>query len=126
MMLPMVNQIETSPLNTKNNLISYCNSNSIQVMVYSPLRNLQITKNLDYLNYLGYLAAKYGKTIQQIVLIFDIQRGLIPIPKSKHTTRINENINVFDIQLLPEEMDIMLNYNINLQTLPESKACPGF
>ena len=122
---PMVNQFESSPVNTKVSLVNYCNENNIRVMIYSPLKNLKRPAHPRYQEYLNVLATKYGKTISQIVLRFDVQRGLVPIPKSTRKERIEENYNIFDFQLTEEEMSGLLNLNENRQYMPESKSCPG-
>ncbi|MBR2261333.1 MAG: aldo/keto reductase [Paludibacteraceae bacterium] len=123
--LPMVNQFETSPINTRENTVKYCNENGIKVMVYSPLMSLKRIEKREYQEYLKILSQKYKKNTAQIVLRFDIQRGLIPIPKSSHQERLMTNISVFDFVLDSSEMDMLYGFNENYQYLPESKSCPG-
>lgn len=123
--LPMVNQIETSPLNTKEAVINYCNQHEIHVMVYSPLMSLKRKEKCSYLSYIQNLASKYAITTAQVVLRYNIQRGLIPIPKSTNAFRIKSNYSVFQFELSQEEMNILSSFNENLQSIPESKACPG-
>lgn len=124
--MPMVNQFETSPLNTKEGLLSYCDENKVQVMVYSPLMTLRMLDNYGgYASLLNEICLKYKKTVAQIVLRYDVQRGLIPIPKSSSRERLQQNIDIFDFGLSAEEMKMLSACNINLQTLPESKSCPG-
>lgn len=53
------------------------------------------------------LAAKYGKTAAQILLRRLIQDGVTAIPKSVHTERIKENIDIFDFELTAEEMSAL-------------------
>ena len=124
---PMVNQIETSPLNTKNDLVSYCQEKGVLIMVYSPLMSLRIGDNFrgGYSSFLNKIAHTHHKTISQILLRFDVQRGLIPIPKSSSLARIQENIDIFDFELTDSEMTQIIDMNVNMQTLPESKSCPG-
>lgn len=122
---PMVNQIETSPLNTKLSIIEYCDANNIKVMVYSPLMSLRHLEHFEYQKYIGLLAEKYKCSNAQINLRFDIQRGLIPIPKSSNYNRLQKNISVFDFCLTNDEMRNLFAFNVDLQTLPESRACPG-
>ena len=50
------------------------------------------------------IAGKYGKTVAQIILKWDIQRGIVTIPKSVHSERIDANIDVFDFQLSEDDM----------------------
>lgn len=123
--LPMVNQFETSPLNTKAPIVDYCNANDIKVMVYSPLMSLRMKHMTGYQEYLKLLAQKYSKNAAQINLRFDVQRGLIPIPKSSNPARLKSNISVFDFELTTEEMKTLSSFNVDLQTLPESRSCPG-
>lgn len=123
---PMVNQFETSPLNTKELLINYCKENSIEIMVYSPLMSMRYLKeNKKYDAILMNLSKKYKKNYAQIILKFDTERGLIPIPKSVNPFRLKENISLDDFSLTQEDFNLLKSCNINLQTLPESKSCPG-
>lgn len=123
--LPMVNQFETSPINTKTSLVDYCDNHDVKVMVYSPLMSLRRKEMKTYQAYIATLAEKYRRNTAQINLRFDIQRGLIPIPKSSHVERLKANIAVFDFSLSREEMEKLFSFNVDFQTLPESKACPG-
>ena len=53
---------------------------------------------------LGSLAKKYGKSPAQIILSWEIQRGLVAIPRSSKKEHMAENINIFDFELTPEDM----------------------
>lgn len=122
---PMVNQFESSPLNTKQPLADYCKMNRVHVMIYSPLMNLRLKSSATYNEYLAALAGKYHKTKAQIILRFDVQRDFTPIPKSAHQERLQSNIDLFDFELTDEEMQCLFRFNEDRQTLPESKSCPG-
>ena len=122
---PHVNQVETSPLNTKEDLLEYCNNNKVRSMVYSPLKSLSFHINEKYDKYVDHLAKKYNKTKEQIVLKFHIQRGTVPIPKSTHASRLNANYNIFDFEISNQEMNTLLSFNMNYQFLAESMRCPG-
>lgn len=122
---PMVNQFESSPINTKVGLIDYCKENNVQVMTYSPLMSLRLEKSNAYYDYLKILAKKYDKTVSQIVLRYNIEMGLIPIPKSSNKERLQMNIDIFDFKLENAELLKLISFNENKQYLPESKSCPG-
>lgn len=122
--MPMVNQIECSPLNTKSSLIKYCTDHQIKVMVYSPLMNLRCESMKNNLK-VKQMSLRYEKSIAQIILRWDVQQGLIPIPKSSNVKRLKSNIEIFDFELTTEDFEILNQLNENFQYMPESCACPG-
>ena len=64
------------------------------------------------------VAKKYGnKTPAQILIRWSLQHGLVVIPKSIHEDRIQENSQVFDFQIRPEDMKLLDSLNENLQTV---------
>ena len=111
---PMVNQVEFHPLLTQEPLRAYCRENKIQLEAWSPL----MQGNLD-LPVLQEIAEKYGKTAAQIVLRWDLQHGVITIPKSTHEERIKENANIFDFSLTQDEMDRITGLNQNRRFGPD-------
>ena len=123
--IPMVNQIQVSPLNTRKDLLKFCNQHHIIVEAYSPLQCLR-HKNIIQSNVLHNLSNKYKKSIAQIILRWHIQQNIIPIPKSGNSDRQQQNINIFDFSLSKEDMSLIDNMNINYQDLPESHYCPGY
>lgn len=62
------------------------------------------------------LARKYGKTTPQILLRWNVQQGIIPIPKSKTPARLAENIAVFDFAPEGEDMAALNGMNQNCRT----------
>ena len=121
---PMVNQFEHHPLNTKKHLVDYCRNTGIQVEAYSPL----LVMNPNFVNSKVFmaLADKYGKSIPQIILRWDVQLGIIPIPKSGNPGRLKENISVFDFELTDAEMEMIDALNQDFKLIPESVYCPGY
>lgn len=122
---PMINQFETSPINTKSSLVDYCNNHNVKVMIYSPLMSLHRNYLSEYQDYLKELGNKYAKQTAQIILRFDIQRGMIPIPKSSNASRLLSNIDLFDFSLTENEMKELTSFNMDLAYMPESRYCPG-
>lgn len=111
--LPSVNQIESHPYLTNQELINLCHSKGMAVEVWSPLGGIK--ENVLENAVLRELAAKYGKTPAQIVLRWDIQRNVIVIPKSVHQERIVSNQEVFDFELSEEDMTAISGLNRNLR-----------
>jgi len=106
---PMVNQVEFHPYLLQRDLLDYCQRNKIQLEAWSPLmrgRVLNISQIVD-------IANKYKKTPAQIVLRWDLQHGVVTIPKSVHKERIKENADIFDFELTEEEMKIIDNLDQN-------------
>ena len=110
--MPMVNQIEIHPQSSKNDMLSYCEENNIQLVAWSPIMRGKLFSNELMIG----LAEKYKKTIAQIILRWHMQRGVIPIPKSSNEERIKENLSIFDFELSNDDMMIidLLNEGDNL------------
>jgi diketogulonate reductase-like aldo/keto reductase len=121
---PMANQFEHHPLNTEKGLIRFCKTNDIQVEAYSPL--LVMNRKLMLNQILIDLAEKYGKSIPQIILRWNVQQGIMPIPKSGNPDRLKENINIFDFLLKDSELADIDSINENYKSIPESLYCPGY
>lgn len=96
---PMVNQVECHPLLSQEPLRSHCLRLGIQMQAWSPL----MRGHLEH-PWLADLAGKYGRTPAQIVLRWDLQNGVVTIPKSVRAERIFENARVFDFALSEEDM----------------------
>ncbi|MBT8184666.1 MAG: aldo/keto reductase [Eudoraea sp.] len=98
--VPMVNQMEFHPYLVQKDLLDYCNSKGIQYEAWSPLMQGKIFK----IDIFKELSEKYGKTIAQVVLRWDLQNGVVTIPKSSKKNRIIENADVFDFEITAEDM----------------------
>ena len=62
------------------------------------------------------IASRYAKSPAQLLLRWNIQQGIIPIPKTKNSSRLIENISVFDFQIEPEDMAKLNAMNENIRT----------
>lgn len=97
--VPVVNQVELHPLLAQSQVRAYCAEHDIRVEAWSPL----MQGHLD-IPVLAEIAARHGKTPAQVVLRWDIQHGIITIPKSVHPERIRENAAIFDFELSAQEV----------------------
>ena len=100
---PMVNQIEVHPGWPQTEAIRYCQRNDILVEAWAPLGEAAALSN----PVLAKIAAKHDHTPAQVCLRWEIQQGILPLPKSVHKERMAENTKLFDFELTEDEMDII-------------------
>jgi methylglyoxal/glyoxal reductase len=112
---PMVNQVEYHPMLTQEEVKAFCDNNGIQFEAWSPLMQGQL---FDH-PLLKELASKYNKTVAQIILRWDLQNGVVTIPKSTKEHRIIENSNLFDFELTKEDMGKISSLNENDRVGPD-------
>lgn len=101
--VPMVNQMEFHPYLVQQELVDFCNEKGIQYEAWSPLMQGHIF-DVDIMKD---LAKKYNKTVAQIVLRWDLQKGVVTIPKSSKRERIIANADVFDFELSQEDVRLL-------------------
>ena len=97
--VPAVNQVELHPLLAQKELRAFCAQHGIQMEAWSPL--MQGHLNIPVL---ADIAQKHGKSPAQVVLRWDLQSGIVTIPKSVHERRILENADVFGFELDAADM----------------------
>jgi methylglyoxal/glyoxal reductase len=97
---PMVNQVEFHPHLTQKELLAFCEKEGIQLEAWSPLKQGQLLNE----PVLEDIAHKYNKSVAQVILRWDLQHGVVTIPKSIKEHRIIENANIFDFELTIEDM----------------------
>lgn len=107
---PMVNQVEYHPRLAQRELLAYCKANQIQMEAWSPLMQ---GKELISHELLVGLGQKYGKSPAQIILRWDLQNGVVTIPKSVTPSRIRENADIFDFTLSAQDMELIDGLNLD-------------
>lgn len=112
---PMINQIEFHPRLSQGKVRAFCKQNDIQVEAWSPLMVGKLFDN----EILKEIAHNHNKSIAQIILRWDIQNGVITIPKSTNESRIIENSQVFDFELTNEEVEKINSLNQDLRVGPD-------
>lgn len=116
--VPMVNQVETHVALQNHFLQDFCEQNGIVLEAYAPFMSTKISEMLEN-EVLNGLAAKYNKTVPQIVLRWFIQRGVVAIPKSITPSRIVNNFDVFDFSLEENDMNEIKKLNKGTKFFPE-------
>ena len=96
-----VNQVEFHPWLYQKDLLEVCQENDVVVEASAPLARTEVLKDETILE----IADKYDKSPAQIVLKWELQKGIVPLPKSKSKGHIEENLNVFDWELAAEDVE---------------------
>lgn len=102
---PMVNQVETHPHNQQIEAQKWMEKYGVQIEAWAPLGEGRGDLFTDPV--IAEIGKKYGKTNAQVMLRWELQRGIVVIPKSVHIERIQENFNIFDFELTAEDMETM-------------------
>ncbi len=100
--VPMVNQVETHVLNQQTEAKKWMDKYKVQIEAWAPFGEGR--GGLFENPVLVKIGEKYGKTSAQVMLRWNIQRGVIVLPKSTHIERMEQNLNVFDFTLTNQDM----------------------
>lgn len=96
---PAVNQIQSHPGHWNHDLINFSLSKDVIPVAWGPLSRV----SEEARNALTEIGERYGKTWAQIILRYQVERGVVVIPKSHNVERQKLNLDIFDIELTPEE-----------------------
>lgn len=111
--VPQVNQVECHPQNDEAELLNYCRQHNIVVEAYSPLggEGQLLVSDPRIQSIAEYLKV----TPAQVLLRWNLQRGVVVIPKSVHAERIMVNSKLFDFDLSQDDMDAISSINANMR-----------
>jgi methylglyoxal/glyoxal reductase len=112
---PVINQVEYHPRLTQKELQAFCEKHHIQLEAWSPLMQGELLDN----EVLTEIANKHNKSVAQVILRWDVQNGIITIPKSTKEHRIVENASIFDFELNKEEIERIDELNQNHRVGPD-------
>jgi diketogulonate reductase-like aldo/keto reductase len=101
---PMVNQILVHISNTPKELIQYTQEKGILVEAYSPVAHGELMKNQEVIK----IAEKYGVSVPQLSIRYDLQLGLLPLPKTANPAHMKINADV-DFVISEEDMEFLKN-----------------
>lgn len=110
---PAVNQVEFSPWLYLSDLLQYCSEKNIIMQAYTPLARGKKFKDARLLS----IAEKHGKSPAQVIIRWNLQLGVSPIPKSSNPSRIEENFDVFDFYLDEMDMAALSSMNENFRVV---------
>jgi len=117
--VPVINQIEIHPRLTQKPLIKFCFEHDIIPEAWSPLGGTTPDINSNAVlqePVLTTIGNKYGKSPAQIILRWNIDLGIVTIPKSVTPNRIKENFDIFDFELTKDDINAIDNLNVNQRT----------
>jgi len=127
--VPAMNQIEFHPLLTQKLLLEECKAEGILPQSWSPLgggKDFNFKENLLTNDVLMDIAKKYEKSTAQVILRWNIDCGIVTIPKSVTPARIKENIDIFDFNLTMEEISAINSLNKDQRTGPDPENFHNF
>lgn len=103
--LPAVNQVECHPFFQQRELRALLAGDDVKIEAYQPLGH----GDASLLSHpaITALAEKYGKNAGQVILRFEVQDGLLVLPKSTNPARIAGNLDLFDFTLTEDDMDTL-------------------
>ncbi|MCL2285931.1 MAG: aldo/keto reductase [Firmicutes bacterium] len=120
--VPAVNQVELHPYLSQKPLLEMCKAEGIIPQAWSPLgggRVMDVKENLLTNDVLVEIANKYGKSTAQVILRWNIDLGIVTIPKSVTPSRIQANFDIFDFKLTPEEIAAIDGLNKDQRVGPD-------
>lgn len=110
---PALVQNEIHPYYQENDVIPYMQMSGIVVQGWYPLGGRGHTAELLNDETISEIAVKHGKTSAQIILRWNLQKGVIVIPGSSNPEHIKENTELFDFELTEEEMNLINSLDKN-------------
>ena len=108
--VPAVNQVETNLVSQQIEVRTWMDKLGVQHMGYAPFGQGHLDELYDE-QALRHIADRCHKSVRQVVLRFQIQSGVVVIPKTTHIERMTENLEVFDFELLDNEMEIIRSFD---------------
>lgn len=100
---PAINQLETHPYFQRSGDMKIMEELGVQIEAWGPFAEGK--QNIFENETLLKIAHKYGKSTAQVMLRWNIERGVIVIPKSVRNSRIQENFDIWDFNLTQEDMN---------------------
>ncbi|MEK4425043.1 aldo/keto reductase [Solibacillus sp. FSL K6-1523] len=112
--VPVINQVEFHPRLQQVELRAFCKERNIQLEAWAPLMQGGLLEDPT----IAEIATKYGKSNAQVILRWDVQNGVVTIPKSVRKERMIQNADIFDFSLTDEEMQVINEMNLEKRVGP--------
>ncbi len=95
------NQVEFHPWLNQEELLDFCRRNDIRLIAYAPIGRTNVLKDET----IKKIAKKLDKTPAQVTLRWEVEKGIVPIPKASSKDHLSENIRIFDWELDSEDVE---------------------
>ena len=117
---PMANQVELHPFFAQTGAIENMKSLNVQPEAWGPMAEGK--HGIFTHPVLTEIGQKYGKTAAQVALRWNVQRGVVIIPKSIHKERMEENLNIWDFTLSKEDMAAIAGLDLGRSEIIDHSA----
>ena len=121
---PMVNQVELHPFFAQSEALETMKYYGVQPEAWAPLGGGRYAPFEN--ETLKAIAEAHGKSIGQVMLRWNVQRGVVIIPKSTHENRIRENLDIWDFILTDEDMEKIAGLDMGYQGTAVKHFDPDF
>lgn len=111
--MPGVNQIEWTPFGYGSHMRQFCHENQVVIQAYSPLTRAERLDDPALLK----IAAHYAKTPAQVLIRWNLQHGVVPLPKANRKEHLEENLKVFDFRIDVPDMATLDSLNERYSSL---------
>ncbi|WP_313894440.1 aldo/keto reductase [Psychrobacillus sp.] len=112
---PVINQVEFHPRLQQVALRAFCKKHNIQLEAWAPLMQGGLLEDPT----IAKIAEKYSKSNAQVILRWDVQNGVVTIPKSVRKERMVQNADIFDFSLTDEELQVINDMNLETRVGPD-------
>lgn len=116
---PQINQIERHPHYQRQEDLALMKELGVQPQAWAPFA--EGLKGMFTEPVLAEIAKKHGKTVAQVILRWNVQQGVIVIPKSVHRERMEENLNIWDFSLDEEDMAAIATLDKNCPSMLDTR-----
>lgn len=116
---PQINQIERHPHYQRQEDLALMKELGVQPQAWAPFA--EGLKGMFTEPVLAEIAKKHGKTAAQVILRWNVQQGVIVIPKSVHRERMEENLNIWDFSLDEEDMAVIAALDKNCPSMLDTR-----
>lgn len=108
--IPAVNQVELHPFFQQEDALALMKEYGVRPEAWGPFA--EGNHGIFTHPVLSSIGEKYGKSAAQVALRWNVQRGVVVIPKSVHKDRMEQNMNIWDFELSEEDMNEIAKLDI--------------